>query len=316
MKLKSLIPVAVTVAMLSACQTSDEQPQNETDELAQPTTVTDGSGNEITIPENPERIVGSYLEDPLVTLGITPVLQWSVANRSSTQVYLESYLEGIDPIDSLLPLEGLMEAEPDLIFAPGEESLASGDFEQYNQIAPTYVIDSETTGDWRATLMEIGDVLGKEDVANEALSDYDEHVEQVKNDLTEAIGDSKVAALWVIGGKYFIVAPTVASGAVLFEDLELTPANVIADLPEDVDAHWNPISLEALAKMDADYLFLIDSDPESIESLKSESVWSTIPAVEQGNIYDISGSSSWLYNGFQANSQTIDSVYENIVGNE
>lgn len=118
----------------------------------------------------------------------------------------------------------------------------------------------------------------------------------------------------MIGGDFYVVAPDVASGAVLFEDLELEPANAIANLPEDAGAHWNPISREALAELDADYLFLVDGDPDTIESLKSEAIWSGIPAVEQGNVFEVSGKSSWLYNGYQANMQTIDSVYEHIIG--
>ncbi|WP_263707640.1 ABC transporter substrate-binding protein [Shouchella tritolerans] len=314
MKSRNLVTACMATALLlGACQSENEN-NPDAGSASEPKTVTDGVGNEVTIPNQPERIIGSYLEDPLVTLGVTPVVQWSVASRESTQVYLEEYLEGIDPIDSVLPLEAVMDAEPDLIFAPGETSLQSGDYEQYNSIAPTYVLDQKTADDWRAALTEIGEVLGLEDKAAEALATYDARVAEVKEALNEKTGDSKVAAVWVIGGDYYVVAPDVASGAVLFEDLELEPANAIANLPEDAGAHWNPISLEALAELDADYLFLVDGDPDTIESLKSEAIWSGIPAVEQGNVFEVSGKSSWLYNGYQANMQTIDSVYEHIIG--
>ncbi|KQL57327.1 MULTISPECIES: ABC transporter substrate-binding protein [Bacillaceae] len=314
---RSLLFTALGMAFLVACSDgSDNSTDGESQEQQQPRTVTDKVGNDVTIPANPERIIGSYVEDPLVTLGVTPVRQWSVASRASTQVYLEEHLEGVEPIDSTLPLEAVMEADPDLIFAWGEDSAAGGSYDQYNKIAPTYVIDNETKDDWRATLTLLGNVLQKESEAKAAVDEYDARVEDVKAQLQAEIGDSKVAALWVIGGNYYVVAPDVASGAVLFEDLELTPANIIAELPEDAGAHWNPVSLEAVAELDADYLFLIDSDPETIEKLESEAVWMNIPAVAQGNIYNRSGTSSWLYNGFQANMQTIDSVYEAIIEGE
>ncbi|MBB6451395.1 ABC-type Fe3+-hydroxamate transport system substrate-binding protein [Geomicrobium halophilum] len=104
--------------------------------------------------------------------------------------------------------------------------------------------------------------------------------------------------------------------SVLFEDLDLNPANVIEKLPDDVDAHWNPLSLEALAEIDADYIFLINSDDSSADDLTSESVWSNIPAVEKDQVIEISEDSSWLYNGYQANRQTIQEVYLNIVEEE
>lgn len=310
---KYILLSTIGFGLLSACS-ADTTNDQEDGSNSGPVMVTDQAGNEVIIPEEPSRVVASYLEDPLVTLGITPVRQWSVLSRSSTQVYLKEQLEDVEPIDFNLPLEALMEAEPDLIFASGEDSMASGNYEQYSKIAPTYVIDNETKDDWRATLTLMGEVLDKETEAETAISDYDAHVAEIKNQLNDEIGDSKVAALWVIGGKYFVVAPDVASGAVLFEDLELTPANLIAELPENTGAHWNPVSLEAIAELDADYLFLIDSDPETIEKLENESIWSNIPAVEQGHIYNRSGTSSWLYNGYQANMQTIDSVYEAIIG--
>ncbi|WP_256253021.1 hypothetical protein [Paenibacillus sp. UNC496MF] len=49
-------------------------------EAAPERTVTDGMGHQVTIPAHPRRILASYLEDPVVTLGEKPVAQWSVAN--------------------------------------------------------------------------------------------------------------------------------------------------------------------------------------------------------------------------------------------
>lgn len=199
---KYILLSTMGLVLLAACSDDPSTTGEEEPADSGPVTVTDQAGNEVTIPEDPSRIVASYLEDPLVTLGITPVRQWSVLERSSTQVYLEEQLAGIEPIDFNLPLEALMEADPDLVFASGEDSMASGSYDQYSKIAPTYVIDNETKDDWRATLTLMGEVLGKEAEAETAISEYDAHVADMKNQLNEEIGDSKVAALWLLAESF------------------------------------------------------------------------------------------------------------------
>ncbi|WP_059104632.1 ABC transporter substrate-binding protein [Shouchella shacheensis] len=309
-----VVGLSVCMSLLTACA-QGEAGSNETNQDSTKT-MTDGVGNEVTIPEEPERIVAPYLEDPLVTIGEEPVRQWAVQNGSSHQQYLEEFLGDTEFIDYELPLEALMEAEPDLVIVPDVSSLGSGEYEQYSQIAPTYVLGTEASEDWRTALTEIGTILDREDAAEEALNEYDSYVEEVKEQLGEHVGSDKVAAIWVTNGSYYIVAPDVASGAVLFEDLGLHPANAIANLPDEVEAHWNELSLEALAELDADYLFLISSDEGSADDLTTESVWSNIPAVEKDQVIEISEDSSWLYNGYQANRQTIEEVYTELIEKE
>ncbi|MDQ0206185.1 ABC transporter substrate-binding protein [Alkalicoccobacillus murimartini] len=304
-----------TMFSLAACgnaneedQTTENTPSEETEETEGPRVVTDAMGNEVEIPENPERILGSYLEDYLVTLGETPVAQWSVAN--GTQAYLQDLLEGVPPITSDLPPEEVASFEPDLILINDETQVESGLYDQYNQIAPTYVLGDEITNDWRKALAEIGDLLGKSEEADQALADYEALVDETKEDLQASIGDEKVAAIWYVADTYYVVSPSQSSGATLFEDLELTPANVIANLPEDNVAQWNEVTLEALAEMDADHLILINSAESSVEEILEDPVWANVPAVQEDHVYDVSRDSSWLYTGIQAHTQTVQEAKE------
>ncbi|MBM7632741.1 ABC transporter substrate-binding protein [Geomicrobium sediminis] len=325
------LAIATTAMLLTACGDQEDTDNNSANEEADETveetddaddsesdaggsekTVTDGYGNELTVPASPERIIAPYLEDPLLTIGLEPIVQWSVNNGASVQDYLADELGDLPYIDYQLPLESVMEADPDFIVVPDEGTLGSGDYNQYSQMAPTYVMDSETSADWRATLLEMGSLFDRDEEAETALEEYDAYVEEVKQELNDTVGDDKVAVVWLINGSYFVVAPNIASGAVLFEDLELEPANAIAELPEDPD-HWNELSLEAFANLDAEYLFLVNGDGDSVDSLMTEDVWSTIPAVENDQVIEIADDSSWLYNGYQANRQTIEEVHEQMI---
>lgn len=310
---KSLVvAVSLTTALaLAACGANDTEENNNTSDSGssdEPRVMTDAMGNEVEIPANPDKILGTYLEDYLVTLGETPVAQWT--GQTGPQKYLEEKLDGVPPISFELPPEEVASVDPNLILISGVSQVESGLYDQYSQIAPTFVLGDELVKDWRSTLTKIGEVLGKTDEAEQALADYDQLIDESKEEIQNSIGDEKVAALWFIADTYYVVSPTQSSGATLFEDLELTPANVIADLPEDTEAQWNPVTLEALAELDADHLFLINGGEGSSEELLSDPVWANVPAVAADQVYDIANDSSWLYTGIQAHTQTVEETKE------
>ncbi|MCM2674601.1 ABC transporter substrate-binding protein [Alkalicoccobacillus plakortidis] len=299
-----------TVFALAACGGNEDNDPSANDSTSDsgPRVMTDALGNEVEIPENPERILGSYLEDYLVTLGETPVAQWSVAN--GTQVYLEGQLEGVPTISSELPPEEVASFDPDLILIGEETQVESGLYDQYDQIAPTFVLGDEVTNDWRKALAKTGEILGKTEEADQALADYEALVDDTKEDIQAAIGEDKVAALWYVADTYYAVSPTQSSGATLFEDLELNPANVNANLPEDNVAQWNPVTLESLAELDADHLILVNSTESSIEDILNDPVWANVPAVIKNQVHGVSRESTWLYTGIQAHTQTVQQAKE------
>lgn len=97
-KSKYMIALAsASILALSACGSSTDDESTDSTDSSDATNemniMTDAMGHEVEIPENPERVLGTYLEDYLVTLGVTPVAQWSAPN--GTQVYLEDQLEEV-----------------------------------------------------------------------------------------------------------------------------------------------------------------------------------------------------------------------------
>jgi iron complex transport system substrate-binding protein len=122
-------------------------------------TLKDALGNEVKIPATPQRIIATYLEDPLVALGVKPVAQWSVPN--GIQDYLQNDLAGIPNIPYDLPFEAVTSFNPDLIIIASNSEVKDGKYEQYNKIAPTYILGDEINKDWRQALLKIGEVLNK-----------------------------------------------------------------------------------------------------------------------------------------------------------
>ncbi|WP_054940801.1 iron-hydroxamate ABC transporter substrate-binding protein [Paenibacillus ihuae] len=274
-------------------------------------TVTDAMGHKVTVPANPQRVLGSYLEDYLVTLDVTPVAQWSVSN--GIQDYLSDALKDVPTISYDLPLEAVTSFTPDFHIVQSEGSVQNGLYDQLNKIAPTYVLGDEISKDWRKTLLTIGELLNKTPEAEQAIAEYDQKAADAKEKITASFGDKSVAILWLVQKSFFIVDETRSSGAVLYGDLGLKLPNLVTEIPADSRATWNPISLEKLAELTADHIFLVNSDKTDASEILNGPIWKGIPAVKAGNVTELSSSGSWLYSGAYANSKTIDDVLSALV---
>lgn len=305
----------VLTVLLAACGNSSKQDNTKAPaatEEAKPKTVTDVMGHEVTIPANPERIIAPYLEDHLVTLGVKPVAQWSVAN--GIQDYLQTDLQGIPTISYDLPTEAVLSFNPDLLIVSSENLVGNGKYEQLSKIAPTYVLGDKISKDWRQSLLKIGELLNKSSEAEQALKDYDAKAKDTKEKLTKAVGQKSAAILWLTNKQFFLVDETVSSASVLYHDLGMLPPNLVSDIPEDKKASWNSVSMEKLANLDADYIFLVNSDKMAgAEETLSSPIWKGLKAVKEGHVVELPSTSSWLYGGVRAGEQVMDDVLKNLV---
>lgn len=316
MKSILFICLLLVFTVLAACGNNNSKEENNKENAeskeATERTLTDAVGNEVKVPAEPKSIIGSYLEDDLIALGVTPVAQWSVQEGKGVQEYLQEYLKDIPTIDSTLPYEAVSSFAPDLVLMSSASAVEGAKYDQYAKIAPTYVVAKENNNDWRTRLQTIGEVVGKKEEAEKVLADYNEKAEEAKGKIQESIKDESAAAIWLVSNQLFIVGENVSSGAVLYGDLGLKVPEVVKEISATATGNWSAISLEKLAQLDADHLFLINSDGEGAEVLK-DSLWSNIPAVKSGNIYEYGPDTSWLYAGPIANTQIIDDVVESLV---
>ncbi|MBD3107002.1 ABC transporter substrate-binding protein [Bacillus sp. AGMB 02131] len=292
--------------LLSACNNDNTQDINNAESI----TVTDANG-EVTIPADAQRIVASNMEDSLVALGITPVRQWAIG--TTVHEYLQNVLADVPTIEWDMPLEQVIEAEPDLIIFSSPSAVPTGQLEEYQQVAPTYVFTDENAADWRKQIKVIGEMLGKEKQAEDVLSGYDEKAADATETVKEAIGNESVAAIWMIGGQYYVLENNRYASNVLYEDLGLTMPSFIKKLGDATDATWSPISLESLADLDAEHVFLIAAEGEAgLETLTASSIWQGTPAAQNGNVYKIGDDGSWTINGKIASDKVIDTVVETL----
>ncbi|MBO0603134.1 iron-hydroxamate ABC transporter substrate-binding protein [Sporosarcina sp. E16_3] len=293
-------------------QTKDNEKKPATEELSTERILTDAMGHEVTIPANPKHIIASYLEDNLVALGITPAAQWSINDGAGLQDYLQVYLKDVPTIPSELPFEVVASFTPDLIIMSSAQEVEGSKYDQYAKIAPTYVVEVENNSDWREKLLSVGEIFEKTDEAKQVLEVYEKKATESKKIIQDSIGSESAAAIWLVNNNFYIVSENVSSGAVLYGDLGLSTPSVVKEISSTATGNWSAISLERLAELDADHIFLINSDKGNGAEMLKDPVWKNIPAVKNGHIYEYGAETSWLYSGVIANTQIIDGVVESL----
>lgn len=316
--MKKLAVLMLGISIFAAgCSNSEENTAEESTENAagEEFTLTDDAGNEVTVPENPERIIGTYLEDDILTLEETPAAQWTVG-EDSVQEYLQPEgLEGLPLMPFDLPFEAVVQEEPDLILLSSAD-LADGEkYDSYSKIAPTFVVESGSYDDWRDRLTRVSEVFGKEDLAQEKVAEYDALIEETSAELESEVGEETAVAIWWTGDSYFISNKDKSSGEVLYNDLGLSVPPLVEELSTDNETPWIEASLESLAEMKADHIFFIGNAEGDSETAFSDDVFKNIPAVENGNVYEYTQADSWLYSGYIANSLIVEDVEEALGSN-
>ena len=281
MKRFALIPLLLITALLSACGNTDSTTKTSTS--ANDITLTDNLDHKVTIPANPKRIIASYLEDYLVALDEKPVAQWTVGS-GSIQGYLQDELKDIPTINYDLPYESVLEFEPDLLLIGDNATVEGGKYDEYNKIAPTYVVKNGLDISWEEKLTDIATVLQKESKAEKVLADYDSLIEETKSKLATKIEGHSVAVLWVTNNTAFMVAKDRSSGDLLYNQLGFEVPNLTAEISESATSDWSQVSLEKLAQLDADYLILVNSDQGA--AMFQDEIWQNIPAVKNQQVWE------------------------------
>ncbi|MFD2043723.1 ABC transporter substrate-binding protein [Ornithinibacillus salinisoli] len=299
-----LMLVGLLIIVTACSDGESNESENDSDKSEEVTL--DSEMGEVTIPSDVDRVIAPYHEDALLALDITPVAKWVIG--TSIQDYLENDLSELPGIEWNLPLEQVLNHEPDLIILENNLDSYEGTYEDYSKIASTYVMDEQTTKSWRNQITTFGKIFGKENEAKKVLADYDVKVAEASEQLKEAIGDETVAAIWVAGEQFFLFEHDRHSAEVLYDVLGVHQPNLVSELG-DSELQWNPLSIEKLSELDADHVFLLATEGEQgIEMLENSAVWQSTRAAENGNIYRIEDPSNWTNKGLIASQQTIDEV--------
>lgn len=277
------------IIVLFGCSNSNTVNDNDSNSLMTETiTITDSVG-QVEIPKDPQRIV-----DLSGNSDILSILGYSVIGTANSDAYdytkLPSYLEDTlkdakilgYSLQDTVDIESVLELNPDLIFISKTQEKV---YEQLKNIAPTVMIELEQI-DWKQDLHKLAEILNKQDVANEWISQYEKNAQQKGEEIKNTYGENTTyLALLASGGQLFVF-DAAGIGSILYDDMVLSkPQN----LPEQTNISLPVISYEGLSEIDSDYLILVGTDTD-IENLKQSPIYQNLRSVKNGNVIELPSS--------------------------
>ncbi|MTK05717.1 MAG: ABC transporter substrate-binding protein [Hungatella sp.] len=304
-KILSIVTVtALSLSLLSGCQSNSEKTTADAKDLTDmtesavsvtesgivyPYEYTDAAERTIVIEKEPQSIVTNYLPlwETLTLLGVKPVAVSGADNYIKTWDAFQGYdVSGVKDLGaSELNLELLAQLKPDMILNQSYDmkNLEIGNLEK---IGPVAVFGNDTKMDWRLSLREVAKIVNKQGKAEEVIKDLDDKLEADRVKLAEKYKDQTVVQFSLMGKDKYYVAYR--------PDLYDKEKGLGLNVPEGFTQSetYEQISMEALVKMNPDYIFVnvFDGDEPLLEELENNSVWRSLKAVKNEHIYQIDGS--------------------------
>lgn len=238
---------------------------------------------------SPQRVVvldTSELDNALA-LGVRPIGA-PVAEALEYQGYLADQLDGITDIGAISEpsLETIIGLKPDLIL--GSKQRHEGIYEELSAIGPTVFVESLRVP-WQTNFTFHAEALGKQAEAEALLAAYDARVAE----LQAALGDERqaitVSVIRFRPGQVRLYLKSSFIGYIL-QDVGLGRPE-----SQNVDDFSSEITLEQIAAVDADYLFITgyaQEDSAQADFLQSP-LWQTLGAVQQGRAIDVNDD-TWI----------------------
>ena len=262
----------------------EEAATEETKEAAETQMIT-YLGEEYTIPKKINNIATASLEamEDAAVLGVKPVGAITVAGE--LPAYLAKDLAGAESIgEKMQPnYETLLQLKPDVIL--GTSKYQPDVAEKLNKVA-TMVPVSHISTNWADNLRLMGELTGKDAETEKIISDYNADAEKTKEELADTIKNKKMVVLRIRSGNMMVYPESVYLNPVIYQDLGAT-------VPEEIKAAkaQEEISLEKLAQMNPDYIFLQfessenKDNPKALEELQNNPIWKSTTAAKEDHVF-------------------------------
>lgn len=177
-------------------------------------------------------------------------------------------------------LEAIAAVNPDLIVSASVRHEAL--YDELAAIAPTVFV--ETTGPtWKDNIRKVGEALGEEERAEQALTAYETRAATLGAAINKAAGNPTVSMVRFLDGPTRLYANASFSG-IVFKDMGLArPAT------QDVDEFAVEIGEEEIRKADADHIFVavFSGGEQASERFQRNPLWRRLQGVQSGNVHEV-----------------------------
>ena len=313
-RIRTIVGVALAALVAGACSPSQSTPASSTGPMSTAATetrmVTDASGQEVALPLEPTRVVtlSEPTTDNALALGITPVGAVSGRGQAGVAAYLADRAGDVPILGSVgTPnLEAVGAAHPDLILVDGT-SVKSDDTDTLNalkQIAPVFYT-ARSGDDWRETFTRTADALGVTDEASTKLADFDAYVAAVSSRLNDGgyLDQTYSVVRWQ-GDSAGLILKELPAGQALSALGMKRPANQ----DRNGEGHSEPVSLENIDQIDADWIFFgtlgkssvnnpsaggatgVEASEAALAEARASVGFDSLAAVRAGHVIPVDGS--------------------------
>lgn len=313
-RIRTIVGVALAALVAGACSPSQSTPASSSGPMSTAATetrmVTDASGQEVALPLEPTRVVtlSEPTTDNALALGITPVGAVSGRGQAGVAAYLADRVGDVPILGSVgTPnLEAVGAAHPDLILVDGT-SVKSDDTDTLNalkQIAPVFYT-ARSGDDWRETFTRTADALGVTDEASTKLADFDAHVAAVSSRLNDGgyLDQTYSVVRWQ-GDSAGLILKELPAGQALSALGMKRPANQ----DRNGEGHSEPVSLENIDQIDADWIFFgtlgkssvndpsaggatgVEASEAALAEARASVGFDSLAAVRAGHVIPVDGS--------------------------
>ncbi len=272
----------------------------------------------VEIPAAPERVVSVdfYTPAALMDIGITPV---GVVNSYFTDLEGTAIpLEYSEPIREAgaqsigeyyeLNLEAIVQAKPDLVlatqdFLPLDDPMRA----EIEKVAPILTFNARDGEAWRTRASELAQIFDKEAELQPLEDAYTERRDEIQAQYADLLADNVFTVFgpepdeWGTYAETHFMTPILRDLGAQFREQQDD------EVTKDGFPEW--FSYEELGRLsNADIVLMRESDPEVVAALANNTLWTNLPAVQNGMVFDYidlgpTGSFGWA-------SQNLESLAE------
>lgn len=289
-KTLSMLLASVMVLSLAACsnQPAEENSSSQSSseqtaslETTYPVTITDALGREVTIEEEPERLVSGYYitTSYLAALDLDEKLVGIEAKADTRELYklAAPELPSLPNVGSLkqFSLETCVSTEPDLVILSAKVPDAVAKLEELG--IPVIAVKPESEKEFKETISMIGTACNVQERANELTESYDKAIA----DLAAKLEGVEPARVYLGGNSAFLST----AGPAMFQDLLIRGAGAENVASEITDTYWATVSYEQLLAWSPDAIILAPQAEYTVDDVLNDPALADLDAVKNGKVY-------------------------------
>ncbi|WP_320776376.1 ABC transporter substrate-binding protein [Streptomyces sp. CRN 30] len=291
--LASAAAVLTGAVLLTGCGGDDGGSDSASGKESGTRQITDATGREVDVPSEPKKVVA--LSEPTLdaslALGVEPVGTTAGRGQQGVSTYLADKAAGSEVVATVAEadMEKVAALQPDLILLD-ETTAVKTQVDKLESIAPT-VVTAKLNEDWKKAFTATADALNKKAEAEKIVSGFEDDVAATKGKLGDNAGAAVSVVRWQNG------APSAVGRGVGHVGSTITALGL--DRPKDQQGvgtgHSEPVSLEKLSTIDADWLVFgtlgdkADGEKAYAEAEKVPN-FGKLKAEEEGHVVVVEGS--------------------------